>query len=96
MTDGGFFDENLVFIQNLIDWVNLDSDLIGIRSRGAAARRLVRVDRGTEVAIETMTYVVPMGFLLALAGYRIWRRRNTEPIIAAQSSSTPAGPGRAE
>jgi ABC-2 type transport system permease protein len=82
MTDGGFFDANLAFMQNLIDWVNLDSDLIGIRSRGAAARRLVRVDRSTEVAIETMAYVVPIGILIALAGYRIWRRRNTEPIIA--------------
>ena len=38
--EGGFFVENLRFVENLIDWVSLDSDMMKIRSRGLVSRRL--------------------------------------------------------
>jgi ABC-2 type transport system permease protein len=94
-TDGGFFAENLAFMQNLIDWTNLDNDLIGIRSRGTAARRLARVEHGTEVAIEAMNYIVPLLLLLALAGHRIWRRRTARPLVEPPSSGRAEPAGRA-
>jgi ABC-2 type transport system permease protein len=90
MTEGGFFAENLAFMQNLIDWINLDSDLIGIRSRGAATRRLQRVETGTEALIETLNYAVPLGLLLALAGYQIWKRRSTLPLVGPPAAESPS------
>jgi len=94
--EGGFFAENLAFMQNLIDWTNLDNDLIGIRSRGTTVRRLARVDRGTEVTIEAVNYVVPLILLLSLAGYRIWKRRSARPVVGAPPSEAAASSGRVE
>jgi ABC-2 type transport system permease protein len=85
--DGGFFAENLTFMQNLIDWINLDNDMLGIRSRGVAARRIERVERGTEVMIEVVSYAVPVIILLALAGFSMARRRNVAPILQPTSES---------
>ncbi|MFQ5718581.1 MAG: Gldg family protein [Acidobacteriota bacterium] len=79
---GGFFTENLAFVQNLIDWTNLDSDMLSIRARGGGARRLARTERGTEMAVEGANYIIPILVLLGLGTYRAWRRRNTEPLIA--------------
>jgi ABC-2 type transport system permease protein len=90
-TEGGFFDENLAFMQNLIDWINLDSDLIGIRSRSTGARRLDRVERGTEVTIEAVNYAAPAVFLVALGAWLFWRRRSAVPVI----STAPARPDAA-
>jgi len=93
--DGGFFSENLTFMQNLIDWVNLDNDMLEIRSRGVAVRRIERIERGTEVMIEVVSYAVPFIVLLALAGYSVARRRNVAPILQPQAP-TPGAPRRAE
>ncbi len=78
---GGFFVENLAFVENLIDWTTLDNDLITIRARGAGTRRLERLERRKEITIEGLNYLVPTLFLLGLAGYRVWRRRNTLPVV---------------
>ena len=94
--EGGFFAENLAFMQNLIDWVNLDNDMIGIRSRGAAARRIDRPERGTELAVEVINYVVPMMALLVLGLWRMARRRSTKPIVEVSRASTSGAPRRAE
>ncbi len=77
----GFFAENLAFAQNLIDWMNLDSDLIGIRSRAAGVRRLERVEKRDEMAIEIVNYLVPLGVLLTFGSYRFWRRRASRPLV---------------
>jgi hypothetical protein len=79
--DSGFFASNLAFVQNLIDWVNLDSDMLAIRSRGAGVRRLARVERSTEITIEVVNYAVPAFALLLFGAYRYWRRSNTAPIV---------------
>ncbi len=93
--EGGFFAENLAFTQNLIDWANLDSDLIGIRSRSAGPRRLERVERSTEIGIETANYVVPIVLLLAFGAWRAWRRRNAVPLVGP-AHETAAEPRRVE
>jgi len=83
--EGGFFDENLVFVQNLIDWVNLDNDMLTIRSRGAGVRRLAQVATGTEKTIELLSYVAVLAALVSLAVYRTWRRRTSLPLVARRA-----------
>jgi ABC-type uncharacterized transport system involved in gliding motility auxiliary subunit len=80
---GGFFVQNLGFVQNLIDWMNLDNDLISIRARGGATRPLPRLGRQAEIAVEAANYLIP---LLALAIFglgRDLRRRRVAPVVAA-------------
>jgi ABC-2 type transport system permease protein len=73
--DGGFFVENLRFAQNLIDWANLDNDMLGIRARGMASRRLERIGEGRELFIESVNYALPVVLLGALGSFLHWRRR---------------------
>ncbi|MFQ5670149.1 MAG: Gldg family protein [Acidobacteriota bacterium] len=80
---GGFFTQNLAFAQNLIDWTNLDNDMISIRARGGGARRMDRISRGTEVAIEAVNYMIPALVLILLASYRLWQRRHAVPEVVA-------------
>jgi ABC-2 type transport system permease protein len=91
-TEAGFFTQNLRFLENAIDWMTLDSDMIAIRSRGASGRRLAQTDRGTQVAVEALNYVVPALLLLAFAVYRFWRRGRIEPLVHAAKPS----PSRSE
>ena len=91
-TEAGFFTQNLRFLENAIDWMTLDSDMIAIRSRGASARRLAQTDRGAQVTIEALNYVVPALLLLAFAVHRFWRRRRVEPLVTAAAPS----PSRSE
>jgi ABC-2 type transport system permease protein len=79
--DTAFFAENLAFMQNLVDWTNLDNDMLGIRSRGATPRRLTATDRGTQVTIETASYASAAVLLFAIAAWFSWKRRTTEPIV---------------
>lgn len=70
--DAGFFMENLRFVQNVIDWTTLDSDLATIRSRGLVSRRLERVE--SEGWLEAINTLFP-ALALALAGAWIFHRR---------------------
>jgi ABC-2 type transport system permease protein len=88
--DGGFFVENLRFLQNVIDWVGLDNDMLSIRARGLASRRLERVSRGAEVLVEAFSYIVPIVSLFAIGAYLHLRRRQ------AVAMATPAATGRSE
>lgn len=81
--DGGFFVENLRFVQNLIDWVSLDNDMLDIRSRGLVSRRLRRLGSGQETLIENMSYAVPLIVLIGLGAYLRFRRRQTAPLAGA-------------
>lgn len=84
---GGFFAENLAFVENLIDWTTLDNDLVSIRARGAGTRRLERLDPGSVMVVEGANYVLPALLLLALGGYRFWKRRHTIPVVAVAATS---------
>jgi len=86
--ESGFFVENLAFAQNLIDWMNLDSDLIGIRSRAAGVRRLDHVEKRDELTIELINYLVPLGALLTFGSFRLWRRRTSRPVVQLPVGTT--------
>jgi ABC-2 type transport system permease protein len=79
--DGGFFVENLRFVENLIDWVSLDSDMMEIRSRGLVSRRLNAVDKSTELTVEVVNYIVPLIALAALGLTLHYRRRRAAPLF---------------
>ena len=89
--DGGFFAENLRFAENLIDWVSLDNELIAIRSRDVSGRRLRPVEKRMEITLEAVSYLLPLGSLIALAAALHYRRRNTVSMLV-----TAAGDGREE
>ena len=94
--EGGFFDQNLRFAKNLIDWVSLDDDMLTIRSHGVFARRLDRIDRRSEIVIETVNYLVPLLLLLGVGVYRYWRRKQVRPpgpLATARIAATPASRG---
>jgi len=89
--DGSFFLENLRFIENVIDWVSLDSDMLQIRSRGLASRRLERTSKGAEIAIESASYAIPALLLLVLGLNMRWRRRHAAPRF--ETAPVAAAPG---
>lgn len=88
---GGLYLQNLEFVQNLVDWMNLDDDLVAIRTRASSARPIRRLSRSAEVGFEVANYLVP---LLALAGLglaRFWRRRRVQPLVAGAAGGSGAG-----
>ena len=93
---GGSFVENLGFVQNLLDWMNLDNDLIAIRTRSAAPRRIERLSKQTEVMLEAINYLVPIALLSALGLARAARRRRMTPIVRATAPGGRALEARAE
>ena len=95
---GGFFVENLRFLQNTIDWVGLDNDMLSIRARGAAARRLYLSERGSEGFIEVVSYAIPTLTLFGFGGWLHWRRRQTRSLAGppAGGGIAPANPRRTE
>jgi ABC-type uncharacterized transport system involved in gliding motility auxiliary subunit len=92
---GDAFAGNLGFVQNLLDWMNLDNDLIAIRARNAAPRRLERLSNRVQVTLEASSYLVPLALLSGLGLSRLWRRRRVAPIVAPSAGARAAG-ARAE
>lgn len=80
--DGGFFAENVRFVENLIDWTTQDSDMIAIRSRGISARRLAKTDRTSEVTIESVNYILPAMLIVVLAITRYTSRKRAKSMFA--------------
>ena len=76
--ESGFFMQNLSYVQNLIDWINLDSDLLQIRARSTATRRLAPLDRASEVTIEVVNYLFPIAVLAGIGGAVLRRRGRGE------------------
>jgi len=67
--------ENLVFVENAIDWLAQDDALIGIRSKNRAPPPLVFTSITTRSAVKYGN-VLGVPILLVLAGVlRLWRRR---------------------
>jgi ABC-2 type transport system permease protein len=94
--ESGFFEQNLRFLENAIDFLTLDADMIQIRSRGAAARRLSQIERATEIVVESLNYLVPAALLLAFAAARFLRRRRVAPLVAVSAPAETAAPRSAE
>jgi len=85
---GGLFTQNLGFVQNLIDWMNLDNDLVSIRTRAATARPIRRLNRPAAVAVEAINYVIPLVALTLFGLGRYWRRRRVAPLVATSAART--------
>ncbi len=81
--DGGFFAENLRFVENMIDWTTQESDMIAIRSRGASSRRLAKTDRTTEITFESINYILPLMLIAILAISRYSSRKRTKSMFAS-------------
>jgi ABC-type uncharacterized transport system involved in gliding motility auxiliary subunit len=93
---GNAFAENLGFVQNLLDWMNLDNDLISIRARSTTARRIERLQTGTQVTLEVANYLIPLGVLILLGLARYWRRRRLAPIVRVAEPGGRAAEAHAE
>ena len=69
--------ENLVFVENAIDWLAQDDALIGIRSKNRAPPPLVFTSATTRSAVKYGN-VIGVPVLLVIGGVlRLWRRRQT-------------------
>lgn len=79
--DGGFFIENLRFIENTVDWISLDNDMLGIRARGLASRRLEETGRATQITVEALSYALPALILVLLGLNFFLKRRNASPLF---------------
>ncbi len=89
---GGLYLQNLGFIQNLVDWMNLDNDLASIRTRVTSARPIRRLARSAAAGIETANYLVPLLFLAGFGLLRYWRRRGVQPVVSATRAAGGAEP----
>jgi ABC-2 type transport system permease protein len=85
--DGGFFVQNLRFLENAIDWMTLDNDMMEIRAHTTVTRTLARTENGT--AIEIANYLIPTALLLSLALLRFLRRRQVAPLVGGESAAAP-------
>ncbi len=83
--------ENLVFVENAVDWLAQDDALIGIRSKNRAPPPLVFTSTTTRSAVKYGN-VIGVPVLLMLAGIlRLWRRRQTtrrtyQPLAAGSAA----------
>jgi ABC-type uncharacterized transport system involved in gliding motility auxiliary subunit len=83
--------ENLVFVENAVDWLAQDDALIGIRSKNRAPPPLVFTSTTTRSAVKYGN-VIGVPVLLMLAGIlRLWRRRQTtrrtyQPLAAGSTA----------
>ena len=69
--------ENVMFVENAIDWLAQDEALIGIRSKNRAPPPLVFTSAATRSAVKYGN-IIGVPLLLVVAGVlRLWRRRQT-------------------
>jgi len=67
--------ENVMFVENAIDWLAQDEALIGIRSKNRAPPPLVFTSAATRSAVKYGN-IIGVPLLLVVAGVlRLWRRR---------------------
>jgi ABC-type uncharacterized transport system involved in gliding motility auxiliary subunit len=69
--------ENLVFVQNAIDWLAQDEGLIAIRSKDRAPPPLVFTSAVTRGAAKYGNIIGVPVLLIAAGMLRLWRRRQT-------------------
>src|SRR5690606_15109841 len=65
-------EDNVNFVSNAIDWLSDDTGLIGLRTKGVAARPIAELSDGTKTTVKYANFLLPV--LLAV-GYGIWRAR---------------------
>ena len=77
---GGAYRGNLLLVRNLIDWTLEDTDLLQIRSAGAFARTLRKMDDAERWKWQLGNYGFVLAALLGVLGVAITRRRMARPI----------------
>jgi ABC-2 type transport system permease protein len=82
--ESDFTNSNLELVHNAVDWSLADTDLLGIRSRNAAARALtVRQESRTTWSI--VNIAIALLGLIAVVGFAWLRRRAVQPIISKEA-----------
>jgi ABC-2 type transport system permease protein len=81
---------NLLFMQNAVDWSVEDLDLLTIRARGDNVRVLEPLSQQQESGWEIANYAVALLSLLGVAFVWRWRRRHEKPL-ALKQPAVPAG-----
>jgi gliding-associated putative ABC transporter substrate-binding component GldG len=81
--------DNMLFFQNLVDGLSLDSDLINIRAKTATERQITLPDN---TAKETMRYLNIFGVTVIVLAFGLiryfWRRRNKKSAPPAVNPTT--------
>lgn len=69
------FPDNAVFLENIIDYLSLGEDLIGIRSRGASERGIKEVSESTKDLIKYGNIFGITALVILFGAVRFWSRR---------------------
>jgi ABC-2 type transport system permease protein len=69
---------NLLFVQNLVDWSVEDLDLLNIRSRGTYTRVLQPLEATQQTTWEAANYILAV--LIPLGIYLYWRERRLNEV----------------
>jgi ABC-2 type transport system permease protein len=69
---------NLLFIQNMVDWSVEDLDLLNIRSRGTYTRVLQPLEAQQQTTWEVVNYIIAL--VIPLAIYFFWRNKRLNEI----------------
>jgi len=68
-------DSGPAFLLNLVDWLAMDADLIGIRSKGAVFRPLRELPASRKALVRWVNMLLPVLLVLAFGLFRLARRR---------------------
>jgi ABC-2 type transport system permease protein len=82
---------NLILVENAVDWAVEDEDLLGIRSRGTYVRLLRPMEQAERTSWEVQNYVVALLGLVALTAVWAAWRRNEEPMIPLAEDAEQGG-----
>ncbi|MDQ4077011.1 MAG: Gldg family protein [Chloroflexota bacterium] len=80
---------NLLFMQNMVDWSVEDLDLLTIRSRGTSARLLEPLTEQAQRVWELLNYGVALLALIAIGVVWQLRQRNEQPMDLDPPSEFP-------
>jgi ABC-type uncharacterized transport system involved in gliding motility auxiliary subunit len=75
------FPENLLYFQNVVDWLTLGPELIGIRSRGATDRPLKELSDGAKTVIKTVVTLGPALIVVVIGFLRMVSRRRRRAAV---------------
>lgn len=82
--ESDFATSNLELVHNAVDWSLADTDLLGIRSRNAAARALT-VSPQSRTTWSIVNIALALLGLIAVVGFAWLRRRAVQPIISKEA-----------
>ncbi|PKN82804.1 MAG: hypothetical protein CVU46_17800 [Chloroflexi bacterium HGW-Chloroflexi-8] len=81
-----YYLNNLLLMQNAVDWSVEDTDLLSIRSRGRATRVLVSLKDEQKTGWEVATYVISGLLLIAIYSYWQVQKKKVLPLLTQQKT----------